>query len=339
MRLHEACSPTFARHETFHPKLGWFRKGVLAASRDGGNLFHAPDAAARLGVGKNMVRSIRFWTTAARLITDVPNPENNRVPLVEPTNLGLGLLGPDGADPYMENMATWWWIHWMMLSPGSQLPVWWILLNELSATEFDDELAHYVVESALERSPWEKPSASSIDKDISAFIRTYAPSAEGGRSKFDDQFGCPLRDLHLLRISPTGYRLAAGEPRQLPPEVVVAAALDYVAVTNPTSRTIALSRLANEPGAPGKAFRLGEEELTKMFEPLVQTHDALTLSAPAGSLQLGWKGTADKLAQQMLGEVLPVDPDGDALAGVAAREPGATGGVKQLELLAYEAAL
>ena len=78
----------------------------------------------------------------------------------------------------MENMATWWWIHWMMLSPGSQLPVWWILLNELSATEFDDELAHYVVESALERSPWEKPSASSIDKDISAFIRTYAPSAE-----------------------------------------------------------------------------------------------------------------------------------------------------------------
>ena len=41
----------------------------------------------------------------------------------------------------------------------------------------------------------------------------------------------------------------------------------------------------------------------------------------------------------MLGEVLPVDPDGDALAGVAAREPGATGGVKQLELLAYEAAL
>ena len=111
-----------------------------------------------------------------------------------------------------------------------------------------------------------------------------------------------------------------------------------MAVTNPSSRTIALSRLANEPGAPGKAFRLGEEELTKMFEPLVQTHDVDT-QRPAGSLQLGWKGTADKLAQQMLGEVLPVDPDGDALAGVAAREPGATGGVKQLELLAYEAAL
>ena len=339
MRLHEACTPTFARHETFHPKLGWFRKGVLAASLAGGNLFHEPDAAVRLGVGKNMVRSIRFWTTAARLITDVPNPENSRVPLVEPTNLGLSLLGQDGADPYMENMATWWWIHWMMLSPGSQLPVWWILLNELSATEFDDELAHYVVESALERSPWEKPSASSIDKDISAFIRTYAPSAEGGRSKFDDQFGCPLRDLHLLRISPTGYRLAVGEPRQLPPQVVVAAALDYVAVTNPTSRTIALSRLANEPGAPGKAFRLGEEELAQMIEPFVRGRHSLTLSAPAGSLQLGWQGSPDNLAEQLLGEVLPRARNGGALAGVAAREPGDTGGIKQLGLLAYEAAL
>ena len=26
MRLVEAAKPTFARHETFHPRYGWFRK-------------------------------------------------------------------------------------------------------------------------------------------------------------------------------------------------------------------------------------------------------------------------------------------------------------------------
>lgn len=339
MRLDEACQATFARHETFHPKLGWFRKGVLAASRDDGNLFHAPDAAVRLGVGKNMVRSIRFWTTAAHLITDIPNPQNARVPRVVPTNLGLGLLGPDGMDPYMEDLATWWWLHWMLLAPGSQLPVWWILLNELSATEFNDELAELVVESTLERSPWDSPRMSSIQKDISAFIRTYAPAIQGSRSRFDDQFGCPLRDLHLLSLSPTGYRLATGTPRQLPAAVVLAAALDYVSLTSPTVRTIAISRLANEPGAPGRILRLGEEAFADLIEPLVNSHDDLVLSAPAGSLQLGWQRPAEELAHELLAHYYGEPADGPALAGPAAREPSSAGGVRLLELIAYEAAL
>ena len=88
--------------------------------------------------------------TAAHLITDIPNAQNARVHRVAPTNLGLGLLSPEGVDPYMEDLATWWWLHWMMLAPGSQLPVWWILLNELSATEFNDELAELVVAGSID---------------------------------------------------------------------------------------------------------------------------------------------------------------------------------------------
>ena len=94
----------------------------------------------RLGVGKNMVRSIRFWGTAAHLVTDVPDPARPRVPRTTTTNFGVALLGPDGLDPYMENTATWWWLHWVMLGPGCQLPVWWVLFNELNVVEFDDEL-------------------------------------------------------------------------------------------------------------------------------------------------------------------------------------------------------
>jgi Protein of unknown function (DUF4007) len=111
MRLHEACEPIFARHETFNPRLGWFRKAVLAAARNRGGFFLSDDAPVRLGVGKNMVRSIRFWGTAARLITDIDHPDSTRLSYTAPTNLGIGLLGPDGLDPYMEHPATWWWVH------------------------------------------------------------------------------------------------------------------------------------------------------------------------------------------------------------------------------------
>ena len=49
----------FARHETFHPRFGWLKKGFDKADRDSG-IFLREDAPVLLGVGKNMVRSIRY---------------------------------------------------------------------------------------------------------------------------------------------------------------------------------------------------------------------------------------------------------------------------------------
>ena len=34
MRLVDAAKPTFARHETFHPRYGWFRKAYSHVSAD-----------------------------------------------------------------------------------------------------------------------------------------------------------------------------------------------------------------------------------------------------------------------------------------------------------------
>ena len=68
MRLVEAAKPTFARHETFHPRYGWFRKAYAVTKRDS-QIFTHIDAPVLIGVGKNMVRSIRFWGLAAKLIT------------------------------------------------------------------------------------------------------------------------------------------------------------------------------------------------------------------------------------------------------------------------------
>ncbi|MEI7888664.1 MAG: DUF4007 family protein, partial [Actinomycetes bacterium] len=63
MRLDASCSPQFARHETFYPRYGWVKKSVDAAAKDP-NLFNDENAVVELGVGKNMVRSIRYWGLA-----------------------------------------------------------------------------------------------------------------------------------------------------------------------------------------------------------------------------------------------------------------------------------
>ena len=123
--LSGACERAFARHETFHPRYGWFRKAATAAAQDPG-MFLRDDATVELGVGKNMVKAIRFWGEAAKLICEVPNPERPRVPLVVPTRAAVALFDEaKGADPWLELPGTLWVLHWLLLRPPCLLPVWW----------------------------------------------------------------------------------------------------------------------------------------------------------------------------------------------------------------------
>ena len=70
---------TFARHETFHPRFGWLKKGFDQAAKDP-TIFLQDDATVRLGVGKNMVRSIRYWCSAFKLLeSDCPTEFGNQL--------------------------------------------------------------------------------------------------------------------------------------------------------------------------------------------------------------------------------------------------------------------
>ncbi len=62
-------NPVFARHETFHPRFGWLKKGFDAVQKNP-EVFLMGDATVHLGVGKNMVRSIRYWCNAFKLLEE-----------------------------------------------------------------------------------------------------------------------------------------------------------------------------------------------------------------------------------------------------------------------------
>ena len=62
--------PTFGGHEKFVFRQGWLKKGVDATTEDG-LIFTRDEALVKLGVGKNMVRSIRHWCLTAGLLEEV----------------------------------------------------------------------------------------------------------------------------------------------------------------------------------------------------------------------------------------------------------------------------
>ena len=322
MRLADAALPVFARHETFHPRYGWFRKAYAAAASDPA-VFSQPDAPVRIGVGKNMVRSIRFWGLAAKLLVEDPKSPNRRSPGIVPTRLGHSLFGHNGWDPFMEDPGTLWLLHWLLMAPPSRLPVWWLAFNDFDVVEFHDADLDLAVEAQLEAvSSWKLPHLTSRKKDTRALLRTYGPPVRSARTSVDDILDCPLRELNLIEVSAaTGrYRFTLGPKPSLPPAVVGYAALDYVARTGASGSTVTLSRIAYESGAPGRVFKLTEAELQQSLEPVLEASDSVDLVTPTGASQLSWRGDPARIAVEVLSNYYQAVPP-DVRAGHYGDQP------------------
>lgn len=303
MRLTEACIPTFARHETFHPRYGWLKKGYDAVLKDP-RVFASETATVDLGVGKNMVRAIRFWGLASRVVCIESSTTSIRSTNCRPSRIGHALLADEGWDPYCEDPATLWLLHWWLLAPKSLLPVWWTAFHAFTAVEFgEDELYEFIFAHICSTPEWQSPHPSSVAKDLSCLLRTYCVVEEHG-SRLEDFLDCPFRDLGILRRMPgEGKRLrfVVGAKPSLPPAVVLFASLDFIARTQGNvSQTITLSQLATEPGGPGRAFRLTESSFAQAMEIAVRDVPGLAVATPAGVPQLQLAGDPADLGSDVL---------------------------------------
>ena len=327
MRLVDAAVPMFARHETFHPRYGWFRKAYAHVAANP-RAFFGDDAPVRIGVGKNMVRAIRFWGLAAKLIIEDPRSPTPRSPELMTTPLGDALFGEGGWDQYMEDPGTLWLLHWLLLAPPCHLPIWWLAFNDFHAVEFTEDDLQAAVDTQLDlAAEWRKPHISSIKKDVGALLRTYAPPDRRRRVPIDDILDCPLRELDLISRSPGQgrYRFTVGTKITLPSEVLAYSVLDYLNRIGISGTTVTVSRLALSPGSPGKAFKLTESEILTGLERTVERTSGLDLVVATGGVQLAWSDDPEVLGRRILDEYYGVrrphppdrkKPDQLALAAV-----------------------
>ena len=296
-----SAEPGFARHETFHPRFGWLRKAVSQAGD--GTAFVDPDATVKLGVGKNMVNAIRYWGLAFKVLEQRPNPARPRLPLVMPSTFGETLLGDDGWDPYMEDPASLWLLHWKLLTPRCTAPTWWVAFNDFAALQFSEtQLTTHVLELAS-AAGWPAVVESSVKKDVDCLIRTYTVRRRG-RQVLDDVLDCPFRELGLMESASgdeaRAWRFVVGHKPTLPDALIAYAALEFAASTGDGARSVSIARLAHEAGSPGAAFRLTETGLFESLSRFSTTHDRLSVAEPAGLRQLLFPDDPSALAAEIL---------------------------------------
>lgn len=298
MSVANVTSPQFSGHETFAFRYGWLKKAVDAVAEDE-TVFRREDAMTTLGVGKNMVRSIRHWGLASGLLEENPERPNNRGHWIRPSWLGGLLLREDGLDPYLEDPATLWLLHWQLAATPTGPTTWYWAFNELNDVEFTKEQLITGLERVVQQAGWTRVAHSSLQRDVDCFIRTYAPSRMTRTVVAEDTFDCPLTELGLLReIEPNHvYSFSRGDHPSLPTRIVAYALLRYWKTNCPTREALAFEEIAYRAGSPGRVFKLSEDALSAYLEALEDlTKGAIGCDTTAGLRQIYQRSAVDPTA-------------------------------------------
>lgn len=300
--LHTSCKPVFGRHETFHPRWGWFSKAV-AYSREDPYVFQASDAPLRLGVGKNMVRAIRYWGEASTLLKEV-KPPKERLAASSPTLRGEALLNPEfGVDPYLEIQGSLWLLHWWMLHPQplSMVPIGWFAFNMFRPEQFSaTDLEQAFFEACLQSGGDWKPVDTTLARDSSCFLRTYVASAA---NQIDDALDAPLRELSLIAAIPgQKRRYRFNQPSWIDPRIVLYCCCDFLQTMLHCGNTVTLTRLLHEINSPGKLLRISQDQLiAALSDPRLSSW--VSLNDNIGAIQLVLKGPLQEILWKSLADL------------------------------------
>ena len=191
----QSGSPVFARHETFHPRFGWLKKGFDKAIENP-DVFLSEAAPSILGVGKNMVRAIKYWCITFKVLEEKQEQGQGR--RIVPTTFGLNLLGNRGWDPYLEDPASLWLLHWHLLKPPCHATAWYYVFNVFNkntfgAEEIRDGLVEFKDSSFLNNRILE----SSVMKDVACILRMYTDNY-ANKGVEEDSIDSPFTELGLI---------------------------------------------------------------------------------------------------------------------------------------------
>lgn len=263
----------FSGHETFACRYAWLSKAARAVEQNDVILTTAfeDDAMVELGVGKNMVRSARFWAEAADIIKSIDAGAGHKV-----TDFGrdllLGLGTDEGHDPYLEDIQTLWLIHWKLATNQNALIFAWdFLLNQFH----EPELYHSNVLRAFEKAvPSDKTvSSGSLEQMYEVFIHSYVPKRGRKGEVREDSLDCFLVELDLLRHtgltqSPrhpgrfeSKYAFRREEKPEVSPALFAYCLNEFWQAHHSHEQTLHFHSVVASDGSPGLIFKIPEADI------------------------------------------------------------------------------
>lgn len=268
----------FSGHESFICKQFWLKKGVDFIQS--GQSFAADDAVVGLGVGKNMVRSIKYWLKCFNVIDateDILTYEGEKI------------FGGEDGDPYLESIGTIWLLHYMLVK-NEHASLYSLVFNNFRRLRPDfkiEQLESYVARFCSENQ--EAFNKNTVSRDIRVLLNNYLPPSVNKKSDIEDSFAGLLFELRLIEIKNkldvvqerqvSYYSIEPDYRESLPTEIVLYTILDYLE----EGRSVTFQDLYNGHNSPGSVFALSQEGLYQKIQEIITEYPDISYSETAGN--------------------------------------------------------
>ena len=260
----------FSGHETFPCRYAWLPKAFAEIQASPSALRDDKTAMVSLGLGKNMVRSLRFWLQASGVAV------GHRNGLFETTDFGTAILGKHGTDPFLEDQRTLWLLHWQIATRSDKpLFAWELLFNRWVQSEFSRSAVLHAFRNAAAEE--KKLSDVTLEQHFDVFIHSYVPTKGHKGEVLEDNLDCPLVELGLIQkvgeraVDDNGHREAIygfrlEDKAGVTPELFVFCLDDFWRKRRTQERTVTLRDVALASGSPGQIFKLPEPAVRDRLE-------------------------------------------------------------------------
>ena len=286
----------FSGHDTFHCKEQWLLKGIqLIDNHDDNSIFKSDSAIYRLGVGKNMVRSIHYWLKSFALIDDedIFLPYSNYLFLNQKY------------DPFLENSSTLYILQYLLTSK-KYASIFSLIFKNFFTDKTNNEFTELQIISFIKRILSDlninKFTENTIKSDFKVFIKSYVPPKKNIKT-IEDDFSAPLLGLKL--ISDTGrkndlnqsvFRVNKTLRKDLSEFAFAFCVLDFFEL----QASIDFTDLATTIGS---YLCLNTEGLEEITDRLCLKDKRFTFKSDAGVKQLQIKNADLYLKEEMLNKV------------------------------------
>ena len=258
-------------HESFHCRPFWLKKGFDHVRT---SLHFNDKAGIELGVGKNMVASIHFWLKAFDIID-----ENGKL-----SELAIKLFDDKGWDPFLEDEATLWLLHYK-LSSKQYSSIYYLIFSELRKIRPEFSKNHFISQ-VNEISA--KQSENIVGKDFSVFTRTYF--AKPSKDK-EESFSGLLTELGLLQEVGEDnqknhlYHISNSKQNDIPWQIILFCILDNENFGN----SISVKLLFTEDKGVGNLFAFNQEGMENKLIEISDHLDGAVYNNDAGVKELQFK--------------------------------------------------
>lgn len=203
-----------------------------------------------LGIGANMVKSLRYWLQAVALTEEPRTGVRNQTftPLAE-------IIMEH--DTYIEEMGTLWLLHYKLACNEISATAWYYFFNEFRMNEFNKEDFVLSLDNYVKMKYGEDVAVSSLEGDFDCIINTYVSRIKSNPEKVhpESNIDCPFGELGLIDIVSKRnkvYKKAAPKKDTLHPLIVLAVILDQARGQD----EVKISALQGDNCNIGKVFNL-----------------------------------------------------------------------------------